>query len=79
MDRNETLMVMFPRLSTTVGAAAIDAADGWTPLSGNGCFISNDIDLAGFAQQDLTFATFETMMQDPGLYLSEVGGGGCPW
>jgi len=78
MDRNETLMVMFPRLSTAVGAAAIDAADGWTPLSANGCFIQNDIDLAGFAQQDLTFATFETMMQDPGLYLSEVGGGGAP-
>lgn len=79
MNRNETLMVMFPRLSTDVdGVGFINASDGWTPLGVNGCFIQNDIDLAGFAQQDLTFATFETMMQDPGLYLSERLGGGSP-
>jgi hypothetical protein len=78
MDRNETLMVMFPRLSTDVGAAAINGSDGWIPLLTNGCFIQNDIDLAGMAQQEMTFATFDTMYQDPGLYLSEVAGGGAP-
>lgn len=78
MDRNETLMVMFPRLSTDVGAAAINAANGWTPLSTTGAFVQNDIDLAGMAQQEMTFATFDTMYQDPGLYLSEAAGGGAP-
>lgn len=77
-DRNETLTVMFPRLNTTVGAAAIDAADGWRPLGTNGAYHENNIDLSGYAMEDLTFATFDTMYQDAGLYLSEVGAGGAP-
>lgn len=77
-DRNETLTVMFPRLNTSIGAAAIDAADGWQPLLANAAYHENNIDLSGYTMEDLTFATFETMMQDAGLYLSEVAGGGAP-
>lgn len=77
-DRNETIGIMFPRLNTAVGAGVITPADGWQSLLGNGAFFENNIDLSGYAMEDLTFATFDTMYQDPGLYLSEVAGGGAP-
>lgn len=77
MDRNVTMQVMFPRLSTDYAGAAWNDADGWTALGTNALFIQQNIDLAGYAQQKMTTAVFETMMQDPGLYLSEIGGGGA--
>jgi|TARA_R110000823_G_scaffold190477_1_gene322115 hypothetical protein len=76
-DRNETLSVLFPRLNTVVGAGAvvIDPADGWQSLDSNGVYFESVIDLAGYSMERLTFAPFETTMQDPGLYLSQAGPG----
>ena len=77
-DRNETVDVMFPSLTTTVGAGVLNEDSSWQQLGTNALYNENSIDLAGFVREEMTFAIFETMMQDPGLYLSEVAGGGAP-
>lgn len=69
-DRNETLTAMFPPCSTTYSLAntAWNAANGYQALGTNILYYTGNIDLSGYSMMDMTFATFETAYQDPGIY-----------
>ena len=68
-DRNETLTVMFPPVSSDFNAGGYWNSDnGYTQLGSDSLFYVSVIDLSGYAMEDLTFATIETAYQDPGIY-----------
>ena len=69
-DRNETLAAMFPpATSAYVAAGEWGNTNGWQALGTDSLFFSTAIDLSGYAMEKLTFATFDTMYQDPGVVL----------
>jgi len=68
-DRNEILTAMFPPYSSTRDAAGNWVAqNGYQFLGSDSVFYTGSIDLSGYAMEDMTFATFDTMYQDPGIY-----------
>ena len=69
-DRNETLAAMFPPVESAYTAGNVWASsNGFRNLGADGLFFTNIIDLSGYAMEELTFATFDTMYQDPGVVL----------
>jgi len=71
-DRNEVLTAMFPPYSSVRSNPSANwvAADGYQFLGTDSVFFSSSIDLSGYAMEKMTFATFETQYQDPGVYLN---------
>lgn len=67
-DRNEILTAMFPPYSSIRGATSWTAQNGYQFLGSDAVFYTGNIDLSGYAMEDMTFATFDTMYQDPGIY-----------
>jgi len=76
-DRNETLSVMFPPISSDYGAGNWNASNGFKNLGPDGLVYSSLIDLSGYTMDELTFSTIETAYQDPGIY-SQTDGAGAP-
>lgn len=67
-DRNEMLAAMFPPVESAYAATGNWASsNGFRNLGADALFFSNVIDLSGYTMEDLTFATFDTMYQDPGV------------
>jgi len=77
-DRNEVLSVMFSAVSTDATPTFWTAIGQYVPIGGFGMYAENSIDLSGYAMEDLTFATFETMYQDPGIYSNTDPSGSAP-
>ena len=69
-DRNEILTAMFPPCATTYSTATNNwlASSGYQFLNADSVFFRSNIDLSGYSMESMTFATFETQYQDPGIY-----------
>jgi len=69
-DRNEILTAMFPPFSSVRSADVANwvASDGYQFLGDSAVYYTGNIDLSGYSQARMTFATFETQYQDPGIY-----------
>lgn len=77
-DRNETLSAMFPPVETTYGAGFWTPSNGFETIGADVLYFANSIDLSGYSMEDLTFATFDTMYQDPGVTIqSDAPGTGA--
>jgi len=75
-DRNETLSAMFPPVDTAYSSTRVwESSNGWRGLGDNALIFDSRIDLSGYAMENLTFATYETMYQDPGVILQLSGSG----
>jgi hypothetical protein len=77
-DRNEVLAVMFPPLTTTYAAGSWTNVGQYVARGATSLIAESSIDLTGYAMEDLTFATFETMYQDAGIYSTTDGAGTAP-
>ena len=74
-DRNETLSIMFPPVQSTYGTGEWGASNGYAPLGPDGLIYKGNIDLSGYSQESLTFATMDTAYQDPGIYSQNDAAG----
>jgi hypothetical protein len=70
--RNESVVSMFPPVDATYSAVAPNwvSTNGYVNLGADGLYLSQTIDLNGWAMHDFTFGTVQTQYQDPGIYSS---------
>lgn len=75
-EQNATLMVQFPSYNgdVTLGIG-LPSLDGYVTLDPYIVATSQTIDLVGYSMDYMTFATFETMYQDPGIYYNKDAAG----
>lgn len=83
-DQNATLITMHPAYqgSFTLPGEKWDNVAGYTRETGvagvhifNGFYHETAIDMVGYSMDYMTFATFDTMFQDPGIYNAKDAAG----